>query len=89
MAGGYPRLFPSKATCCDADVTKETAMIHMPRGPRRVMRRAKQIHHVRAGIPFWHWSDTEVVEAPVFETEQGLDRSTNVRSSSGQESGTE
>lgn len=57
------RLFPSKATCCDADVTKETAVLESQRGRRRV--RAKQIHHYRRRdeARFWHWSDREVVQA--------------------------
>lgn len=62
MAGGYPRLFPSKATCCDADVTKETSMVSMRRGRPFTIKRAKQIHHARGDRRYWHWSDVEAVE---------------------------
>ncbi len=70
------QLYPSNATCCDADITEETAMIVDRRSGKA--KRAKRIFHVRylgetypedhelAGVPiaarFWHWSDQEVVE---------------------------
>lgn len=60
VAGRTPRLFPSKAQCCRADTTHETAMVKMVRGNLPEIRRAKQIHHTRSDAHFWHWSDVEV-----------------------------
>jgi hypothetical protein len=56
------KLYPSKADCCDADITRETAVmyVHPLIFPNR---RAKQIHHYRERdeAHFWHWSDQDVV----------------------------
>lgn len=72
-----PRLFPSNAQCCEADLTLETAVREELRGAwngemgeasairfRKV--RAKKIMHRRGRIYFWHWSDQEILDTETY-----------------------
>ena len=63
---GVVNLYPSSAKCCGADVTMETTMQSSWRSGQA--KRAKQVFHHRRldGARFWHWSDQEVAESPIF-----------------------
>jgi hypothetical protein len=69
------RLYPSKATCCPAERTAESAVVSRrvrPHGRYPTEKRAKMIFHQTGRVVdledgecqvterFWHWSDQDV-----------------------------
>lgn len=71
------RWFPSRATCCKADVSLETSVREELRGTwngemgeggavRYSRVRAKKIMHRRGRIYFWHWSDQGVPDTETY-----------------------